>query len=146
MKIFNIFIIISVLVCFSSAAMLSAQSSQSDEYSEASYYAFKYALGMFGTTAAGNGTGGLHFQRWFDRFGFQITTGGVYHPDEDYSSTLDYSFVLDGLWSVYGSTFSNWLSGRLYFWISAGHRGFIPNADAERRVYTEPSGRIWNRD
>ena len=90
------------------------------------YDSFANALGMYGTTGAGNVMGGLHYQRWFNRFGVQFTAGGMYNPEATFETTLDYSALLDGLWTVYGNTFSNFLSGRLYLWGEIGHHGFLP--------------------
>lgn len=93
---------------------------------------FQNALGLYGSTLAGNAGGGLHYQRWAGRLGFQITAGGVFSPNESMGRTLSYSAVAEGLWSVYGNTFTNWLSGRLYLWASAGHHGYISSLDDYR--------------
>jgi hypothetical protein len=103
---------------------------------EQDFRAFHDALGMFGSTAAGKPIGGLHYQHWFDNFGFQMMAGGIYNPAAESGNTLDYSATVDGLWTVYGNGFSDFLSGRLYLWVSGGTHGYTPG----KYSYDELSG------
>jgi len=81
---------------------------------------FPSALGVFGgmSPSANSGYGGLHYQRWFSKFGIQAEGGIFYVPA---SKDLNYSIVLDGLFPVYNNDFSEKLGGRVYLFGSAGH-------------------------
>lgn len=94
---------------------------------EVTYDSFSNALGMFAIAIPNGGAYGLQYQHWFKKFGFQITGGGFYNPDNNWGSTLDYSVLLEGLYTVYGNSFSEQIAGRLYTWTALGHHGFIPD-------------------
>ncbi|OQA63874.1 MAG: hypothetical protein BWY39_00647 [Spirochaetes bacterium ADurb.Bin269] len=91
--------------------------------------AFSNALGIYATSLAGDGTGGLHYQHWGKKFGFQGLISAFYDPESTFGRKLDYSCIIDGLYSVYGNTFSRQISGRLYVWASVGHRGYSSSSD-----------------
>lgn len=85
---------------------------------------FDNALGFYATTIGfSEAAGGLQYQHWFDRVGFQITAGGYYNPQNG-GRTINYSVLLDGLFSVYRDDITPWLSGNLYIWATAGHHGY----------------------
>ena len=96
------------------------------------YDAFNNALGMYICAIPNGASYGLHYQHWFNRLGFQITGGGFYTPDNKVGSTLDYSVTAEGLFTVYGNSFSEQLAGRLYTWVALGHHGFIPDNSISR--------------
>lgn len=95
---------------------------------------FPTALGVFGgvSTGGGSGFGGLHYQRWFSKFGIQAEGGVMYKPS---SEQLDYSLVVDGLFPVYSNDFSDKLGGSVYLFGSAGH-----NAS----TFTVPEQGVWD--
>lgn len=86
---------------------------------------FKNALGVYASSAAGDPVGGLHYQRWGERAGFQVTAGGYYNPDESWGRILDVGFSADYLFTVYKNNYKNQLSGRLYLWVSSGMKWYI---------------------
>lgn len=120
---------LAILLLATLNASITAQLPDLDTPPDAAYDTFHNALGMYVNSFAGDPAGGLHYQHWADRFGYQITVGAFYSPQEKYSRTLDYSIAVDGLWTVYGNTFSKQLAGRLYVWAEAGHRGYISSDD-----------------
>lgn len=105
------------------------------------------SVGVFGSTAIG---GGLSYQRWFDRFGCAITVGGNVTPyystgssswatgagDADFYA-WSYDVELDLMYRLYSSVFANWLTGDLFAYAMAAHKGgveaaYIPDADASK--------------
>lgn len=85
---------------------------------------FDNALGIYTTSVGfGESAGGLQYQRWFDRAGLQITAGGYYNPQNG-GRKINYSVLLDGLFSVYRDDITQWLSGNLYVWATVGHHGY----------------------
>jgi len=82
---------------------------------------FPTALGVFGgvSTGGGSGFGGLHYQRWFSKFGIQAEGVGFYDQTDQYF----YSIMADALFPVYSDDFSNLLGGSLYLFGSLGHSG-----------------------
>lgn len=74
---------------------------------------FPNALGMFGTTLAGNPGGGLHYQRWGEKWGFQATAGALYDPEATFGRTLDYAMVFEGMRSLYTNYYGDFFAGRL---------------------------------
>jgi len=93
------------------------------------FTAFPNALGIFGSSLTGNFGGGLHYQRWGEKWGFQVTAGGFYDPEATFGSTLAYSVSLEGTRALYTNYFKNWFAGRLYLWGSVGHQGYNDLAD-----------------
>jgi hypothetical protein len=83
------------------------------------------ALGVYGNSLAGNPGGGLHYQRSFGSLGLQFTGGGLYTPDSDWGSVLDYSVFIQGTWRVFAEDYSSVVSGQLYLWALGGHIGYI---------------------
>ncbi len=78
------------------------------------------ALGVFaGYTGGGLPYGGLHYQRWFSKFGIQAEGVGFYDQTDQYF----YSIMADALFPVYSNDFSNLLGGSLYLFGSLGHSG-----------------------
>lgn len=112
---------VCVLAAAAAAGSLTAQ--------EKPFSAFPNALGMFGTTLAGNAGGGLHYQRWGEKWGFQVTAGGLYDPEASLGRTLDYSVMLEGTRALFTNYYGDFFAGRLYVWSSAGHQGFIEGED-----------------
>lgn len=119
MKITRPLLLAALLACLPS---LSAE----DPFSE-----FPNALGMFGNTLSGNPGGGLHYQRWGDVWGFQITAGGGYDPEETWGRILDYSVNAEAQRALYTNQYSSAFAGRLYLWASAGHQGFIASESSD---------------
>jgi hypothetical protein len=100
---------------------------------------FDNALGVYATTIGfSEATGGLQYQHWFDNVGFQITAGGSYNP-QSYWRSLNYTVLLDGLFSVYHDNITRWLSGNLYVWATVGHHGYISAYD----VYGTTTGQTF---
>lgn len=64
-------------------------------------------------------TGGLTYQRWFDRVGFEATLGAVASSAQDYDYNVQGAFQ----YMVYGEDFADWFSGALYTNVLLGHRG-----------------------
>lgn len=87
------------------------------------------ALGMYGATLGDDPSGGLQYQHWFDRAGYQITGGGYYSPNARTGRKFAYAIMVEGLYTVFRNTYSTWLSGRLFLWALAGHRGYLSSAD-----------------
>lgn len=84
---------------------------------------FPSALGFFSGTVYGeNLFGGLQYQHWFSKLGFQVEGGAIFSPS---NNDLDYSIVGDFLYSVYGDEYSDKLAGRLYLFGTIGHIGKI---------------------
>lgn len=96
-----------------------------EENEQKSPESFNNALGFYGNTLAGDPTGGLHYQHWGKRFGWQCLISALYNPEATFDKKLDYSIIADGLFSVYENKVLSTISGRLYVWASAGHRGYI---------------------
>lgn len=114
------------------SALTFADGFTKNEKPTVTYDAFNNALGMFASVIPNGGAYGLHYQHWFNKFGFQITGGGFFDPDNTWGSTLDYSVLLEGLYSVYGNSFSEQIAGRLYTWTALGHHGFKPDNTISR--------------
>ncbi len=112
---------------------------------------FPNALGVFGgvSTGGGSGYGGLHYQRWFPKFGIQAEGGIMYSPS---SEQLNYSVVADGLFPVYSSDFSDKLGGSVYLFVSAGHNAqtfVVPEQSmwddpTQTYIVTAPEQRYFN--
>lgn len=130
-------------IALAAAGGLAAEQSPEDSKMEG-YDAFTNALGVYATALADDGTGGLHFQQWGKRFGWQGMISAFYDPEEKFGRKLDYAFIVDGLYTVYGNTFSRQISGRLYTWASLGHRGYIASEYAYQDTNLEPDTIVLN--
>ena len=123
---------------------------------ETAYAAHPNAVGFFSGTLGGTG---LHYQRWLDRVGFQITGGVLYAPQDDanimswfggygdeyvwtepgtsksyisyYRTSLYYSVGVEFLFMLTAQDMTKWFSGNLYVFGGIGHSGLT-------RYYYEP--------
>ncbi|MCD1655676.1 hypothetical protein K7J14_13345 [Treponema zuelzerae] len=119
--------------CMISAAGVFAESS---DKKEVRFDDYRSALGMFAMAIPNGGAYGLQFEHWFNSFGFTVTGGGYYRPEDDWANILDYSVVFQGMHTVFGNTFSDQVAGRLYSWASIGHHGYMTD-DTNDDVYEE---------
>lgn len=69
---------------------------------------------------------GLHYHKWIDKNGFQVTGGILYRPDLVFGNILDYDLGGELQRRLYGDSFTNWLAGSLYLFAGGRHRGYIP--------------------
>ncbi len=107
---------------------------------ESPFSAFPDALGMFGTTLAGNAGGGLHYQHWGDVWGLAVTAGGMYDPESTLGRLLDYAITIEANRGLFTNFYGDFFAGRLYLWVSIGHQGFIEGENSYRSGDSETPG------
>lgn len=84
------------------------------------YTDFPFAIGMYEQFVPTiEFCGGLHIQRWFNKFGLQFSFGGIASDTE-----LNYSVVASTMLSLFRSYISENLNSDLYIWFEVGHHGF----------------------
>lgn len=107
-------ILISILLLFVCGANI---------YADAT--AFKNSTGVYAILWGNEGGyGGLHYQRWFNKLGFQATFGGWIdsNPGEGVSNA-ECLFSVELLLSLYQHDFSEKFGGLLYAWLLGGYFG-----------------------
>lgn len=112
---------------------------------------FPNSVGVFGSVES---QGGLSYQSWMGPWGVALTLGGTLTPYSSSSgsfynspimmtptATTDfyawgYNAEIDLMYKLYSSNFWRWLSGDLFVYVKAAHRGgvtanyiYTPNAD-----------------
>jgi hypothetical protein len=88
------------------------------------YEKFPSAIGVFAVTAINDG--GLQYQHWYGRTGYQVMGGILYNDSTSYTGrTMDDWIAGEFLSRVYGDRFADWLSGQLYVWGMLGYHGYI---------------------
>ncbi len=80
------------------------------------------ALGAYGNIMTG---GGLTYQRWFGKAGFEATIGGGYRESGEYNYNLQGAFQ----YLLFGEDFAEWFSGALYTNVLLAHTGDNSSTD-----------------
>ena len=81
---------------------------------------FPSALGFgFRQIALTTFMGGIIYQRWFDKIGFETMFGGYYSA----SKNFNYAISLEGMYSLYRAPKINSILTCLYLWCDLGHYG-----------------------
>ena len=85
---------------------------------------FPSAIGFYAGIISGTG---MSYQKWTPGFGYQITAGALYLPEEAWSGNLlDYSIGVQFQFPISGDDFSDKLAGQLYVFTGLNHSGYIP--------------------
>ncbi len=74
------------------------------------------ALGAYGNIMT---SGGLTYQRWFDRIGLEATLGGTVQETGSFSYNVQGAFQ----YMLFGEDFAEWFSGALYTNVLLAHTG-----------------------
>jgi hypothetical protein len=78
------------------------------------------ALGAYGVAIisdSGAGLGGLSYQRWLGRVGFEVAAGALVNN----SGSFDYNIYGSLQYRIFGADFNDWFSGALYSNVLLGH-------------------------
>jgi len=74
------------------------------------------ALGAYGNIMT---SGGLTYQRWFGKAGFEVSLGGIVQEFGDFSYNVQGAFQ----YMLFGEDFADWFSGALYTNVLLAHTG-----------------------
>lgn len=80
---------------------------------------FERYPGALGAYASYPVSGGLTYQHWFGKFGFEATLGGI----AESGGSFDYNVQGAFQYMLYGEDFASWFSGALYTNVLLAHRG-----------------------
>jgi hypothetical protein len=108
-------VVFVVALVFAGAGLWAQDSGQGDG-SGTVFQRYPSALGAFGNIMT---SGGLTYQRWFGKSGFEATLGGIADP----SGSFDYNVQGAFQYLLFGEDFADWFSGALYTNVLLAHRG-----------------------